>query len=62
MRLSLRYDQAGMAVRTTNVIPREYRVYTVEAIVPLTITYGCHLIWPFVFDPLLHYVSLFRRI
>lgn len=40
-----------MIVSTTSVMPHTYRVYSSEAIVPLAITYACHLIWPFVLDP-----------
>lgn len=40
-----------MIIATTSLIPHTYRVYSSEAIVPLAITYTCHLIWPFVLDP-----------
>jgi hypothetical protein len=39
-----------MIVTTTTVIPVQYRVTSIEAIVPLSMTYGFHLLWPFVLD------------
>lgn len=44
-------SQAGMIISTTSIIPYSYRVDNIEALVPLSITYICHLIWPFVLDP-----------
>jgi hypothetical protein len=44
-------DQAGVIVATTSVVPHTYRVYSIEALIPVLITYVCHLIWPFVLDP-----------
>jgi hypothetical protein len=43
--------QAGMIISTTSLIPHTHRVENIEALVPLAITYICHLIWPFVLDP-----------
>jgi hypothetical protein len=39
-----------MIVTTTAVVPVQYRVTSIEAIVPLSMTYGFHLLWPFVLD------------
>lgn len=39
-----------MIVSTTSLTPAAYRVVTIEAIVPLALTYAFHLIWPFVLD------------
>jgi hypothetical protein len=39
-----------MVVSTTSLAPAAYRVTTIEAIVPLALTYAFHLIWPFVLD------------
>jgi hypothetical protein len=39
-----------MIVSTTSLTPAAYRVTTIEAIVPLALTYAFHLIWPFVLD------------
>ncbi|RSH92500.1 hypothetical protein EHS25_008916 [Saitozyma podzolica] len=41
---------AGLIVSTTSLTPAAYRVVTIEAIVPLALTYAFHLIWPFVLD------------
>ena len=43
--------KAGVIVATTSVVPHTYRVYSIEALIPVLITYVCHLIWPFVLDP-----------
>lgn len=40
-----------MIIACTALIPIEHRVMNIEAIVPLSITYISHLIWPFVLDP-----------
>lgn len=40
-----------MIISTTSIIPHSYRVYSSEAIVPMAVTFGSHLIWPFVLDP-----------
>jgi hypothetical protein len=39
-----------MIVSTTSLTPAAYRVITIEAIVPLALTYAFHRIWPFVLD------------
>ncbi|GFZ47911.1 hypothetical protein JCM24511_05658 [Saitozyma sp. JCM 24511] len=41
---------AGMIISTTAVTPPGYRVTQMDVIVPLAVTYGCHLIWPFALD------------
>jgi hypothetical protein len=40
-----------MTIATTSLLPHTFRVYSSEALVPVAITYTCHLIWPFVLDP-----------
>ena len=42
---------AGMIVSTTKVIPMAYRVSNLEAIIPLSLAYSAHLLWPFALDP-----------
>ena len=45
-----------MIISTTSIVPYSHRVVNIEALVPLAITYVCHLIWPFVLDP---YITTF---
>lgn len=40
-----------MIVSTTSVTPMAYRVKSIEAIVPLAVTFGGHLLFPFCLDP-----------
>ncbi|KAL7418822.1 hypothetical protein Q5752_006506 [Cryptotrichosporon argae] len=42
---------AGMVISTTELIPHNYRVYSMEAILPLAYNYGIHLVWPFLLNP-----------
>jgi hypothetical protein len=39
-----------MIISTTAVTPTGYRVTQMDVIVPLAVTYGSHLIWPFALD------------
>lgn len=45
-----------MCLTTTSIMPIEYRVNDVTVLVPMSLIFGCHLIWPFVLDP---YLSTF---
>jgi hypothetical protein len=39
-----------MIVCASSITPLAYRVTGMDALVPLALTYGSHLIWPFVLD------------
>jgi hypothetical protein len=42
-----------MIASTSSLMPAEYRVGDLTAIIPLSICFGSHLIWPLVLDPYL---------
>lgn len=40
-----------MIVTTSSVMPMDWRVYSIEAIVPLAMTVGSHILYPSEFAP-----------
>jgi hypothetical protein len=42
-----------MIITTTSIMPVEYRVNSITTLIPMSLIFGCHFIWPFVLDPYL---------